>query len=260
VSKTRISHRQTALTGLRIEQHENELLLKFDTDFEAIQSAIDIKNPQRLIMHNLQFLLGVLLFMPEPEKILILGIGGGSLVHYFHHYLPGSHITGIEYDAELLEIAHQQLKLPQPSARLDYIVADARDYISQTVQKYDLIVVDIFDAAYSPTWLLQKQFTERLRQCLTPNGAATYNLLIDGDKKFRRFYQLVIDLFDQQTLCMDTEDYENILVYAFNFPVKIRSMTENLQHGLHLSEKYDLPFTRTLAAIYDINPQGVAVI
>lgn len=251
---------QTKLTTVRIEHSGNEHHLKFETDTDAIQSAINMKQPHQLVMQNLQYLMGILQFIPEPKKILILGVGGGSLIHFFRHYLPNSEITGVEYNAELMNIAFDRLKLPRAETNLSYVIEDARHYIKTCEEKFDLIVLDIFDSGVSPDWSLHQGFNRHLKNRLTPQGAVAYNLLIQSEKGFSRFYQLMRELYQQQTLCLETEDYENILVYALNFKNRPSSLTHNLQKSMQFTEMYDLPFNQIMKVIYDINPQGAGII
>lgn len=260
MSKQRPFHKTTDRNTVRIESSDNLLHLKFATDLDAIQSAINPQQPQQLIMQNLQYLMGILLFTPTPQKILLLGVGGGSLVHYFSHYLPQSDITGVEYDAELIDIAQQQLGLPGPSDRLHYQCLDARDFITASKQKFDLIVVDIFEDGRTAQWLLEKTFNRQLKNRLTTRGAVAYNLLIDSEKRFSRFYQLMRQLYQQQTLCLETENYENILVYGLNHQSGPADMEILLGKCATLSEQLDIPFSEILSTIYSINPQGSGII
>jgi spermidine synthase len=250
----------TRLTRLRVEQVGSERHLKFERDTDAIQSAIDMDNPQKLIMENLRYLLGVLLFIPRPQKILLLGLGGGALVHFLRHHLPDAQITAVEYDAEVLEIAKQHLALPPADESLHYVIDDARRFIEIEPQGYDLILIDIFDGGESPPWMLQKTFIQALKRQLSDRGALGFNLLLAKEKSFSRFYQLLRSEFAQQTLCLETEEYANILVYAMNFPSRPLSMNELLQRCEELDALYDLPLRKILNTVFNINPQGAGVI
>lgn len=257
-------HANTFQTNLRIERSDEQLLLKFgsdtDSDTGAIQSAININRPHRLVMENLRYLMGILLFIPAPQKILLLGVGGGSLVHFLRYYLPAAHLTAVEYDPQLLQIAHDRLYLPQTSNRLSYVIDDARNYVTFCEQRYDLILVDIFEGGRVPGWLLEKPFTERLKNCLSVEGAVAYNVLIDSERGFKRFYQLFRQTYGQQTLCLETDNYENLLIYGLNFMSQKKTMTEYLHNSEPLTQQYDLPFSRILSVIYNINPVDSGII
>ncbi len=256
----RIFETTTDKARVRIEQNRQQLHLKFDSDREAIQSAIDLQRPHCLVMQNLLYLMGILLFIPPPERILLLGVGGGALVHFFRHYLPESRITAVDYNAELLEIASREMQLPAADERLQYVVEDARDFTANRQHNYDLIVVDIFDAGLTPGWLLQQPFSQQLKHCLTARGAVAYNLLPRSEHQANRFLQMLNPLFQQQTLYLETEDYENLLVYGLNFKAKAQRLEQQLQHCAELEEKYEIPFGQILSLLYDRNPQGSGII
>ncbi len=242
-------------------QQKNELLqLVFAAEPEAIQSAINTQSPQQLVMTNLQFLMGILLFIPPPKTILLLGVGAGSLVHFFKHHMPQSQVTGVDFDEELIHIAQTQMMLPLADERLQYVIDDARQYIQQCTLKYDLVVVDIFDGSQSPEWTRDKQFTRQIKSCLSTQGAVAYNMLINSDATFKSFYSLLRQTFSNQTLCLETQEYENILLYALNFKTKNRSMMQNLQHAVDMQDKYQLPFNEILSVIYGINPLDSGIV
>lgn len=67
-------------------------------------------------------------------------------------------------------------------------------------------------------------------------------------------------LFQQQTLYLETEDYENLLVYGLNFKAKAQRLEQQLQHCAELEEKYEIPFGQILSLLYDRNPQGSGII
>ena len=255
ISKTSTQH-----GDVLIKQDGDLLKMVFATEPNATQSAINLKQPQQLVMENLQYLMGILLFIEPPKNILLLGVGAGSMVQFFRHFHPDSHITAVDYDHELLEIAHQQMLLPEADERLEYVIQDARQYINTCQQQFDLILVDIFDGSQSPDWTRNKEFTEQLKSCLSNRGAVAYNLLINSETAFKTFYKLLRQTFAKQTLCLETEDYENLLLYALNFEPEKRSMMQNLEFSQELQSKYQLPFGQILSVIYDINPVDSGVI
>lgn len=260
MQKKLIYSARSNLTDISIEQCGAELHLKFNADGDAIQSAINREQPHQLVMQNLQYLMGILLFIPQPQKILMLGVGGGSLIHYLRHFLPHCEITAVEYNPQLMEVAFEHFQLPQTDGQLHYIVEDARKFVQQDTSLYDLIVMDIFEDDLSPPWLQQEGFIQHLKNRLSATGALTCNLLIDDEKKFKTFYRVFRKQFAQQALCLEAEEYENVLVYGLNFQAPCRSMSELLNLCWQLSDTYELPFSQILAAIYDINPTDSGII
>ena len=67
-------------------------------------------------------------------------------------------------------------------------------------------------------------------------------------------------LLRQQTLYLETEAYENLLVYGLNCKPRAQTLEQQLQHCTELEQKFELPFCQILSQIYDRNPQGSGII
>ncbi len=243
-----------------IREQDDLLELMFKNSPDAVQSAIVKSSPEKLVMQNLQYLMGILLFIDDPQNILLLGVGAGSLVHFLRFHFPASHITGIDLDAQLLQLAQRELLLPAADKNLSYVSADARQYIKDCDAQYDLIVLDIFDGSQTPQWVFSLEFSRLLQRCLTSRGALACNLLIGSEHGFQQFYAQLRQLFRHQTLCLESEQYANILFYGLNFNTTTKSMGELLQMAQQAEQRFDLPFYQILSVIFSINPQGDGII
>jgi spermidine synthase len=60
--------------------------LHFETD--AIQSLMSCKDPFALQLPYTKTMMGFLLTNPNPRHILMIGLGGGSMVKFCHEHLP----------------------------------------------------------------------------------------------------------------------------------------------------------------------------
>lgn len=70
--------------------------------------------PHVLQYEYTQAMLLVLLFC-QPKRVLILGLGGGSLVTALHRHIPGIHITAVELHT-VIDIAHRFFQMPRSNA------------------------------------------------------------------------------------------------------------------------------------------------
>ncbi len=220
----------------------------------ATQSAIDPAAPHKIVMQNLQYLMGCLMFMSAPKRILMLGVGGGSLIHFFRHYCPKAHITGVDIDEELINQMHEQFLLPKGDELLHYEFADAHSWVFDNKHSYDLIIVNIFDANHMPSWVLGKDFMQQLAQRLNNNGCVAWNTLISSDHEFNSFYSNLRSVFNQRTLCLASEEYENTLAYSFNFGLEQSDMSSLIQLAEQHSAHYELPFHEILNVLFSTNP------
>ena len=84
--------------------------------------------------------------------------------------------------------------------------------------------------------------------------------MINDEQSFKAFYRQFRLLFQQQAICVEADDYENLLVYGLNFRASRKTMAQYLHLSWELSQHYELPFTQILSAIYDINPVDSGII
>src|ERR1700691_3867878 len=71
------------------------------------QSEMRIDDPCALVNEYTRKMMGFLAFQPRPKRVLIIGLGGGSLVKYCHRNLPATQITAIEIDPVVLALRSQ---------------------------------------------------------------------------------------------------------------------------------------------------------
>lgn len=87
-------------------------------------------------------LLPAFLLKTPPKKVLLLGLGGGTLVHTLRRFFPTCHITCVELDAQHIHIAKRYFKIPTENVRI--VHGDAYGFLNDTRQRFDLIVDDVF--------------------------------------------------------------------------------------------------------------------
>lgn len=249
---------ETAHNYIDVSYHRGRI--EFRSGDNALQSVINLANPHHLELKNLEYLMAVLLFIPVPERILMLGTAAGSLLHFLKHHYPRSDITTVDIDDALIEQLLRKEILPPEQAGLRYVHDDAAHFISNSDQNYDLILIDIFTGSRSPAWLLEKESMDKLHRLLSQHGALAYNLLINSEHDFKRFYRNLRLVFDGQTLCLPVKGFENMIAYAIHTPGPARDMSTNISCATSLTEKLGIDLTRVLSVIYNTNPTGHGVI
>ena len=76
-----------------IDDGETRQLL-FNLDF--IQSSMRIDDPFALDIAYTRKMMAFLLFAPNPDHVLMVGLGGGSLAKFCHRHLPRARLTVVE--------------------------------------------------------------------------------------------------------------------------------------------------------------------
>lgn len=218
------------------------------------------KSPAQLVLKNLAYLTGILLFMPPPKSICMLGTAAGGLIHFFRHYYPESHITAVDIDGEMLDLMQQRMGLPPADQKLTYVIDDALHYLDNCKQQFDLILVDLFIGNKLPPWLLQTHSMQQIYSKLNNQGGVGYNLIIDSEQDFTRYYKNLRQVFAQQTLCLRVDELDNILAFAFRDASPAADMEQNITRASQLSEQLDNNYLEILSAIYATNPVGSGII
>jgi spermidine synthase len=223
---------------------------------KALQSVINLASPQTLELANLEYLMSVLLFIPSPKRILMLGTAAGSLLHFLRYHYPRAAITTVDIDAELIAQLRQMSILPPATKELTYVYEDAANFISRSDDVYDLVLVDVFNGAQTPAWLLKKAVIQQLYDLTSTGGALAFNLLIDSDHDFGMFYRNLKQRFGDKALSLPVAGLENKVVYAIREPNATSAMPSNMQRAVELSAQLELELVPILSVIYNTNPVG----
>ena len=112
------------------------------------------------------------------EHILLLGVAGGSVVKTLVDEIAYKEkITGVEIDPDMIQIANQYFNLNQIK-QLEVIIDDAFEFVLKTKDRYDLIIIDIFEDTHMPNFLFEKFFVDRVCTILKDNGFVLFNTMI----------------------------------------------------------------------------------
>jgi spermidine synthase len=118
----------------------------------------------------------------EMNHILVLGVAGGSVIKTLIDEVAfKGKITGVEIDAEMIQIADQYFNLSQIK-QLEIIIDDAFEFVLKTKNQYDLIIIDIFEDTNMPNFLFERFFSERICSILTKQGFVLFNTMILDEK------------------------------------------------------------------------------
>jgi spermidine synthase len=141
------------------------------------QSCMDLHQPDRLMFEYTHMVLGALFLNPDPHRILILGLGGGTLPRALSKLLPSADIDIVEIDPAVVYVATHYFSF-QPTTREHVFEEDARAYVRRmlrTDKRYQLIILDAYDAQYIPEHLLTREFLTQVRSLLAPGGIVAAN-------------------------------------------------------------------------------------
>jgi spermidine synthase len=135
-----------------------------------------------------------------PKNILILGVGGGSVIHSIRAYDTKVKIIGIEVDPIMKQIATEQFAIKE-SRNQKIIIADAIAYLFKETQKYDLIIVDLYIGPLNPSKSRTKKFIKQLSITLKKNGTIFYNAHYQKNNigEHEKFLKMINNVFSKST-------------------------------------------------------------
>jgi spermidine synthase len=109
---------------------------------------------------------------------LVLGVAGGSVVKTLVNQIHfKGKITGVEIDTEIIKVANSYFQLNEIE-QLQVVTEDALEFVLQTKEKYNLIIIDIFQDTTMPIFLFKSLFTNRICRILENNGFILFNTMI----------------------------------------------------------------------------------
>ena len=141
------------------------------------QSCQFLRKPQELVFPYAKMVLSSLLVQDNPQRILIVGLGGGTLPEVYHALFPQAEIISSEIDEAVVRVAREYFDFEE-NDRVKVDVSDARVYIKRAglrSEKFDLVILDAFNGEYIPEHLMTKEFLEEVRALLPENGMVVAN-------------------------------------------------------------------------------------
>src|SRR5690606_33404098 len=141
------------------------------------QSCQVLRKPQELVFPYAKMVLSSLLVQDDPQRILIVGLGGGTLPEVYHALFPQAEILSSEIDEAVVRVAREYCDFEE-NDRVKVDVSDARVYIKRAglrYEKFDLVILDAFNGEYIPEHLMTIEFLEEVRALLPEDGMVVAN-------------------------------------------------------------------------------------
>lgn len=142
----------------------------------ARQSAVKMGDPNHLELPYARFALAALALARQPERMLVVGLGGGSLPMFLRQRYPDAVIDVAEINPGVAEVAAKFLGFRE-DARMRVHIGDGRAFIEKaSAASYDAIFLDAFGAYEVPRHLVTAEFLVAVRRALRTDGVAVGNV------------------------------------------------------------------------------------
>ncbi len=141
------------------------------------QSCRFLENPQALVFPYAKMTLSSLLVQDDPQRILIIGLGGGTLPEVYHTLFPEAEIIISEIDEAVLSVAEDFFDFAQTD-KIKVDIGDGRVYVKRAAlrnESFDLVIIDAFNGEYIPEHLMTEEFLQEIKQLLPEDGMLVSN-------------------------------------------------------------------------------------
>jgi spermidine synthase len=182
-------------------------------DFDAIQSAMELSNPQRLTLAYTRKMMAFLLFNRAPVRILLLGLGGGSLAKFCYSNLPAASITAVELNQDVIAL-RDEFNIPADDHRFRVINADGAAHISALAHRKDVILADACDRRGMAATLDSVTFYRNARRLLSARGVFVTNLCGDKNSVAAHITKLR-GVFGDNLLLLQVRKDGNVIAFGF---------------------------------------------
>ena len=112
------------------------------------------------------------------KTVLMLGLGGGSAVSELQKRFRGCAITVVEWDSEMIGL---YLQIHPKNAPITVLEGDATIIVPQTVDVFDLVIVDLFKGNETPKDLGDHPMVRAIARCVAPEGYCILNAFVSLD-------------------------------------------------------------------------------
>jgi spermidine synthase len=222
--------------------------LQFELD--NVQSVMRHDDPNALCLAYTRKMMAFLLFNPAPRRILLLGLGGGSLAKFCYRHLPDAAITVLEIDPNVLAL-REEFQVPPDDERFRVVQGDGVRYIARRrsgnstrrAALEDVILVDACDRnGLSPT-LASPDVYANLRRQLSVAGVLVMNICgeeLDMESHLAR----IRGVFGDHLISLPAKEDGNLIVLGFKRAPRVWDGAELDKEARKLEERFGLAFPR----------------
>jgi len=172
-----IAHLETVYNDIFVTKAANVLTLSFQwKGWHFDESQVNLADPDDLPLLYQRTMTVAAIFPPAIKRVLVLGLGAGSIPVYLQRILPDAMIDSVELDPGVIDVSKKYFGLRETKT-FRLIESDARVFLNRHAEPYDIIFVDAFTGSYIPFHLMTKEFYQLVRSRLAPHGVAAFNFI-----------------------------------------------------------------------------------
>ena len=181
------------------------------------QTEMRIDDHEALVSEYARIMMGFLVFHPRPKQVLMIGLGGGSLVKYCHRYLATTQVTAVEIDPDVIAL-RSHFYVPPDDERLHIVNEEGARYVATMAgrgERTDVMLVDAYDQFGIAKAVVERAFVENAKRVLGPRGVFVMNLVAEKDE-CKRHVETIRQVFGGAVIVIAMKRGDNLVVFAGN--------------------------------------------
>jgi spermidine synthase len=242
---------------IEVVEKNGERALHFGSS--ARQSSMLLSDPNKLHSLYARAMMGLLLFHENPQEVLMIGLGGGTIAKFMLHQFSDCHLKIVEFRSSVLKVARSHFGLPFDPRMKIKIGCGAQHVLQQSRTHdalYDLIMIDAYDHAGMATEVSSELFFDNCRTLLTRNGLLVINLWGTDKDLFKQVSWNMGRVFDWRILFLPVRTRGNIIGFVFGEDFPKPSMKALMEKAKLLESQYQLEFSVFLQDFKRNNPSN----
>lgn len=241
------------------------------------ESVYNTSDDRELPLPYTQFLTASLMYPAKINSILEIGSGGGRTSWYLHRYLSKVQVTTVELDPAVAEVSRKYFGIKdEPNFHL--VTRDGRMFLTNSKDRYDVIVLDAYRGPFAPFHMLTKEFYEIVKAHLADGGVVAQNvepstMLFDSAVKTLMTVFSQVEFYDAggpgtNSALNGADVGTNIIAIAYagearsGFDLSDKADKRQTEYGLRYDLRQMIPHRFVLKAVgssFDVvNQAGVA--
>ena len=167
--------KNTPYTLLTITEDEQGLRTMWFGKNYAPESIVKVGDPDHVEFEYVRAMFTGLALVEEPKRVLMVGLGGGSIPSFLRKHYPKMTIDVVDIDPVVVEVAKKYFGFRE-DASMKVHVEDGRKFVEKCKEPYDIIFLDAYGPDNIPYDLATKEFLQAVRRAMGPKGIVVANV------------------------------------------------------------------------------------
>jgi spermidine synthase len=218
----------------------------------TVQSAMRLRDPVELVLSYTRAMMGFLLFVREPARVAMIGLGGGSLAKFVRHHLTDAAVVVVENNAQVVAAARSHFEVPPDDERFTVVLGQGEQWVAGEDAGCDVLMVDGYNGRQQAAELATEDFYAHARNALLPEGVLVVNLW-SSDPSYDTYVQRIERVFESVVVIPATRR-GNMAVLAFARKPRELRWPKLKERARQLEKRFGLEFSTMLAGVRELNP------